>query len=454
MSVRPATRCVVLALIIAGAALLRIRHIGYQSLWADEGLTARILRLPAGAMLQRIRDWEQTPPLYYYLLKPWVMFFGMSERALRLPSALFGTLAVAAMYLLMRRAAGTTAGLVAAALLAVSPYQIAYSQEARAYALLVLLAAVSSYLFLRLLDESTQKLQTWYVIVTALLLYTHLYGIFVVAAHNLTYLTALIVRRNRRIDLARWVSLNVAVAFLYSPWFHTIWIWVRTVQTGFWVKSVTIHDIAWAYYVYAGSISLLLMLVALAVIVAWRGRDRTITVLWLSMMLLPVLVPVVISIMKMPGFSARYGMAASIGLYALAATGVAAVPGLTLRIVMSIALITLSFLPSFVPELKPQWREAAAYLQKNMQAGDFAAINHKGATCMYDYYVHRPDVARIGFDGGALPVTQPLPDEKHIWLILYTNDWPAAVLLRRGQWDVISQKAFREVLVLELADRL
>src|SRR4051794_33287653 len=74
---------VALGVILAVAALLRFRGIHEQSLWADEGLTVRILRLPVGEMLQRIRDWEQTPPLYYYLLRAWTAVFGDTEGWLR-----------------------------------------------------------------------------------------------------------------------------------------------------------------------------------------------------------------------------------------------------------------------------------------------------------------------------------------------------------------------------------
>ncbi len=117
-------------------------------------------------------------------------------------------------------------------------------------------------------------------------------------------------------------------------------------------------------------------------------------------------------------------------------------------------LLAISLFPTERPDPKPQWREAGAYLNQHMRPGDFAAVNRKGATNEYDYYVHRPDVRRIGFDASALPVPQPLDDGKHIWLVLYTCDLPPRLLIQRGNWRVLRQKMFREVLIFELADGL
>lgn len=456
-----------IALILTVAAALRFYHIGSQSLWADEGLTARILRLPIAEMLQRIRDWEQTPPLYYFLMKPYVAVFGATEATLRYPSALMGALSVFALYACLCRTFNTSAGLIAAMLLALSPYHIAYSQEARAYALFILLTILSCDLFLRVLAERSQKLDVLYILATTLLLYTHLYGIFIVGAQNLALLVAWVLDRRRSADvrnaddqlrarppdLKHWLTLNLVVLILYSAFLKTIWIWVRSVQTGFWVKKVTLDDFSRAYEIYAGSVPLLIALLSLAVIGIWRTRNRAASTLWLGVAILPIVIPVIVSVLTNPTFSARYGMPASLGLFTLAAVGMASLSKPALQIPTALILGAITLLPTNVPDPKPQWREAAGYLQKNMRNGDYAAINRKGAAqTMYDYYVYRPDVRRIGFDGESLPVTQPLPDDKHVWLILYTSDFRPGVMISRGHWQVARQKQFREILILELYD--
>jgi mannosyltransferase len=134
---------------VALAAVLRFWRIDHQSYWLDEAFTARIVRGDFGAMLDGVRHSESTPPLYYALAWLWEHVFGWHEAGLRSLSALFGVATVPAAYAAARTAfASERAGLIAAALFAVNPYLVWYSQEARAYALLVLLCTLALTYFL------------------------------------------------------------------------------------------------------------------------------------------------------------------------------------------------------------------------------------------------------------------------------------------------------------------
>src|SRR5438876_576650 len=81
----------------------------------------------------------RTPPFYYMLAWGWAKLFGTGEVGLRSLSALAGTLTIPAAYAAGRALSSRRAGLIAAALFAVNPLLVWYSQEARAYALLALL---------------------------------------------------------------------------------------------------------------------------------------------------------------------------------------------------------------------------------------------------------------------------------------------------------------------------
>jgi uncharacterized membrane protein len=161
--------------IVALGAVLRFATLGTQSLWSDEGFTWTIAAKPLGAAMSQVADTESTPPLYYLLVWAWEHVFGSSELALRSLSALFGTATIAVVYAIGARLASRRVGLAAAALAAVSPLLVWYSQEARAYALLVLLVALS---FLFLLER---RLVPW-ALVAALAVATHYFAIFPVAA--------------------------------------------------------------------------------------------------------------------------------------------------------------------------------------------------------------------------------------------------------------------------------
>lgn len=131
----------ILALILGGAAALRLWNIDRESLWADEALTVVISNWPVSEMLTRPTD--ETPLLYYSLHK---LFISAQAGAAgtRGISAVAGILSILAMYFLGRLALGPKSGLLCAALLAVWFPHVDYSQEARAYSLLFLLTTVSA----------------------------------------------------------------------------------------------------------------------------------------------------------------------------------------------------------------------------------------------------------------------------------------------------------------------
>lgn len=130
-------------MIVAVAAILRFATLDRQSFWFDEAFTAMLVRLPLDEMLAEIPDTESAPPLYYLLAWAWSRAFGTSEVGLRSLSALLGTATEPLMYVAGRTLISRRAGLVTAALVAASPFIVWYSQEARSYALLLFLSALS-----------------------------------------------------------------------------------------------------------------------------------------------------------------------------------------------------------------------------------------------------------------------------------------------------------------------
>ncbi len=162
------------------AAALRFPALGVQSYWFDETVTANLLDKSLGDMLRAIPDSESTPPLYYVLTWFWAKVFGTSEAAVRSFSALAGTLTVPVAFAAGRRLIHERAGLAAAALAAVSPFLVWYSQEARAYALLTLLTAAALLFFLRAREEPNAKHLAVWALLSALALATHYFALFLV----------------------------------------------------------------------------------------------------------------------------------------------------------------------------------------------------------------------------------------------------------------------------------
>src|SRR5437763_5412630 len=166
----------ILAALIAVAAVIRLLVINNQSFWMDEALTSYETRIPFGAMINTVVHVETTPPLYFVLIWFWAHVFGSGEVALRMVSVLAGIALVPIAYLAARELVSRRAGAVAAAFVAVNPFLVWYSQEARAYMLLAALAGASFLWFVRARRDPSPRNLAWWAIWSSLALMTHYFA--------------------------------------------------------------------------------------------------------------------------------------------------------------------------------------------------------------------------------------------------------------------------------------
>lgn len=168
-----------LAAITLLAAVLRLSTLDLQSFWYDEAFTPiHVLHPSLWATLRSVVHTENTPPLWYVIEWADSRVLGTGEIALRLPSALAGIATVPVAWAIARELSSRRAAIVCAALVAVNPLFVWYSQEARAYALFVLMAALALLCFLRALREPTSKRMAVFALTGALALLTHYFAVF------------------------------------------------------------------------------------------------------------------------------------------------------------------------------------------------------------------------------------------------------------------------------------
>ncbi len=172
---------VFLAVLIVVGAVLRFATLATQSYWVDEATTVHDIHGSLGELLHQVHVNETTPPLYFVVAWLWAKIFGAGEVGLRSLSAIAGTAVIPITYLCGRELVSRWAGLVAAALAAVSPFLIWYSQEARAYALLAALCGASFLFCARAWRTSARRDIVWWAVFSALAVLTHFYAGYLVA---------------------------------------------------------------------------------------------------------------------------------------------------------------------------------------------------------------------------------------------------------------------------------
>ncbi len=250
-----------LLLLIVGllaAFALRVYRLGDQNIWWDEGLAVWAVRHSfAETTLWTAGDVH--PPLYFWLLWPWVRLAGESEFAARYLTVMVAMLTVATMAPLGHRLGGRGAGAAALWLLVLSRFHIWWSQEMRMYAPAALTVTLSFYFLLRWVSkpqrtqraqrkqkgphpspsgfaatpevwlfqgrwlENSQKwpsaqLELAWIGATVAALYTIYFSALLLAVQNL-YVFIIGLRRPDRWTLwRRWLIMQGAALALWAPW--------------------------------------------------------------------------------------------------------------------------------------------------------------------------------------------------------------------------------------------
>jgi 4-amino-4-deoxy-L-arabinose transferase-like glycosyltransferase len=192
-------------------AIVRFATLGVQSYDHDEAVTAaRVLHPSLFDTLSVVAHGERSPPLYYVLGWGWSRVFGTGEVGLRSLSALIGTLTVPLAYLAAKELINRrTVALLAAALVALNPYLVWYSQEARSYALMVLFASAALLYFARSLKRPSPGSLALWALASALAICSHYFAAFLIAPEAVWLLLGSTRRRQAAVAVA-----GVAIAGL------------------------------------------------------------------------------------------------------------------------------------------------------------------------------------------------------------------------------------------------
>lgn len=231
------------AILAAIGFLHRLLFLGARQLWTDELMQARIIKLASPAeILSRLRGgMDLASPLDFLVQRGMTSLFGDAAWAMRLHAVIFGTLAILVFYRLACFLYGQRVALYSTVLFAFFPLALHYSQEARPYALLMLLSLVSYDALLRQLYGRQRHPLGWLLVaaVSALLLYTSYLGALILISQFFGIVLSAAWKRNLKIpagsnapessDAVDWGQVFVfslcalaAVATFY-PWVRFTW---------------------------------------------------------------------------------------------------------------------------------------------------------------------------------------------------------------------------------------
>ncbi|MDD5089046.1 MAG: glycosyltransferase family 39 protein, partial [bacterium] len=369
-------------------------------------------------------------PLFYWLSEAWCNLFGYSEAALRWPAAIYGILAVAAMYGLGRVLCDERTGLIAALLMALNPYAIHYSQEARPYSLFLLAAIGSFYFAARLGQRGSARDAGGYVFSTLAALYAHPYGPFLLAIHAGMYFSLrgsprfpALHENHRRIR-----QCAVAILILYSPQLlrfgKHFFIKGEGYSNPTWIRVPTLADLAITVrgYFMLPLLSVLAAALILALLVAHRRTLRDDFRELIALLSIPiglVLLPWITSQVLTPVYRPRYTIGALAGVVLLLAWLIARLPIRWRRwILIPLALLhTVPLYAYYTLVDKEPWRETAQVIRSAAQPGDVVLMNPWWSSRMLTYYLPQNDLLPVEQARSLDDVRRIAERAQRIWLV-------------------------------------
>lgn len=359
------------------ALALGLFHLNAKSFWLDEAFSVAAAGVHNSLHQVLLAD-AGNFAFYYLLLHLWLRA-GDGDTWVRLLSVLFAAAAPPLLFLAGRRIVGSRAALLGAFVMACNPFFVSYAQEARGYSLLLALSILSTYFFILGLQTPARAVKVAYAGVTTLMLYTHLFGVWVVAWHAVILMLA-------RIDPGRRGSLVLALfasVVLGLPLAH--YAAGRGTTPLAWVPAPTWHSVMSFFVVLAGGgfvLAAYLVLVAAGVehALSQPAREQTgrmcpwaVLGAWCGV---PLVLTLLVSIAVQPTFVPRYliivlppvALAVGLGLSTLRPKALAAACVL-------LALLSAAGLQHAYAAPKDDWRDAAATVAARQLVGDAIVYN-------------------------------------------------------------------------------
>lgn len=467
------------------ATLLRLVALGAESLWFDEAYSVAFASADLSLLnFLRPGGFAFTDKNVYHILLHFWLFLGRTEFMVRLLSVIFGVMTVMVVLGVARRLFGWRPAAWAAGLVALSPFHIWYSREARMYVLAGLFAWMA---VLAVVDtvRGRRTLRLWaaYVLCAALGLYTHTFSALVVAALNVWVGLVLVLEPDRRKMLWEWLAANAALVALSVPWFVGIsaqqsqgwWTWITQKYGVPTLRQLALLPVdfalstirpqwTWAFWVAAGCFGLALLLGAIPPLrnrrIWWQegGREWACAMLLLA---LPAAVAFVLAQFK-PMFVLRYMVPFAPAFAMVAGRGFCQIRRTFLRWAVTIpyvAGVAAVLLVMYTVPQKEDWRGVAEYLTHSAPSGSTiflvdedirVPLLHYYRTPANLYPVWRGHVSDADLAPKVSPVAAGVSD---FWLVVSHTDNDALEQYLRRLGDVVERREFRNITVLRFRRR-
>jgi mannosyltransferase len=390
------------AWVIGGSAailtLMGLIRIGHSSISFDESASLFISR-EWTAMWETLLHHETNMWLYYILLNFW-QAIGRSEFVVRFLSVIFAVATVPVVWGSGRILFDRRRAAVATILFSVNILVIQYAQNARGYTLLLFLVSLSSYLFVRAIEERSVGLWLWYAVASALAVYAHLFGFLALGAQVISLVVL------GRHDIP-WKHMLTGAAFFLLLLVPMIVFQSLFTGQADWIQRPSLHDVYTAVRSLAGTspvfIAVYVPLAMVSIIGIWRSvqgqqdRARWKNVYPVFLLVAPFAVIVPFSYALKPMLVPRYMIFCVVPFVLLVADGWSRVPQRgwqTLFAAVLIGTTAMGMVKYYSRESHEDWRSVASFVSQHGADGDAVVFYAYFVQIPFAYYFDRPGIHR------------------------------------------------------------
>ncbi len=211
--------CLLILLLIT-AFSMRFHSLGAESIWLDEAYALRDAQQDSlNKVIVSAEEHVGTPPAYSILLHYWTKYFGDSEFALRLPSAILSALSIILIFLIAKELFNKNIAIISSIVMTLSMTHLVYAQEARAYALFTFFTLLSTLFYIKFLKNRTKTNATLYSIFTVSIIYTQYLGFTIPFLQNVIYFLIYYKYKKSKSfpKIKEWLYTQLAIIILYTP---------------------------------------------------------------------------------------------------------------------------------------------------------------------------------------------------------------------------------------------
>ena len=412
-----------------------------QSLWRDEAFSVLVAEYSFIDII-KITANDYTPPLYYFLLKIWMMVFGRSEEAIRMLSFMFYLCTVWVGYKFAKEVIlikNKWFAPVAIAMLALNPMLLYYAFEARTYSLVALLVVSSLYFLLK-------HNWKWYVVVATLAIYAHPYSLLALVAQGIYVIFW------ERPLLKVFLKKAGIVGLLYLPWFAVI-VSQITRSTEMWYYPVTkelVRAILGSMFLgYEGTPDILwewcaklsVLILGIIAISFFNESAKKVQRLLLLSLFFPLIVVLGISFIT-PIFTQRYLIYITVFEIFLITLGIFSISNKWLKSILVVSVVSfLLFFNTWYPPQNTKQDFQTPFMEINKMMNKEDIILNDSALTFFnaEYYATYPkQVYLLREDDSPLPSyigAILIPKEK--WLKDIPRDKRVFMLREDGNYEII-----------------